>query len=63
MPRNRGRMRGDHFRGAVAEVAQLVDQHKEAIRRLSDALMTADEMSGEACDALLQDVSPHEGTP
>lgn len=52
----------DHLRGAFAEVAELIAQHEGAIRRLSDALKTADEMSGEACEALLHDVTPHEGT-
>jgi hypothetical protein len=52
----------DHLRSAVSEVAELIVQHEQAIRLLSDALMTGDEMSGEACEPFLQGVSPHEGT-
>lgn len=50
----------DHLRGAFPEVTELIDQHEGAIRRLADALMTADEMSGEACEPFLQDMSPQE---
>lgn len=50
----------DHLLGAVPEVTELIEQHEEAIRLLADALMSADEMSGEACEPFLQGMSPHE---
>lgn len=49
------------LRGAFPEVTELIELHEGSIRRLADALMTADEMSGETCEPFLQDVSPQEG--
>jgi len=41
-------------------VTKLISEHENAVRLLADALMTADEMGGEACEGFLQNVSPHE---